>query len=133
MAAAKKAAAAQALEEKDLALGRFKNSLSIGILGLPNVGKSTLFNLLTKSQALAANYPFATKEPNIDTSLDSHVKARNDPLLLFMSKTLTVPLFDGLAALYLVPPCLMSALNGFSSNTNPLSVLLPSLRCVLPF
>ena len=67
MAAAKKAAAASA-EEKDLALGRFKNSLSIGILGLPNVGKSTLFNLLTKSEVLAANYPFATKEPNKDTS-----------------------------------------------------------------
>ena len=67
MAAAKKAAAATVSDEKDLALGRFKNSLSIGILGLPNVGKSSLFNLLTKSQALAANYPFATKEPNKDT------------------------------------------------------------------
>lgn len=39
--------------------------LSIGIVGLPNVGKSTLFNLLTKQQVLAANYPFATIDPNI--------------------------------------------------------------------
>lgn len=51
-------------------------ALQCGIVGLPNVGKSTLFNALTNAKALAANYPFATKDPNVgiitvpDTRLD---------------------------------------------------------------
>ncbi|MDO9380591.1 MAG: redox-regulated ATPase YchF [Nocardioidaceae bacterium] len=40
-------------------------ALSIGIVGLPNAGKSTLFNALTRNDVLAANYPFATIEPNV--------------------------------------------------------------------
>ena len=44
--------------------GRVKSNLKMGILGLPNVGKSSLFNLLTKQAAAAENYPFCTIEPN---------------------------------------------------------------------
>jgi ribosome-binding ATPase len=40
-------------------------ALTLGIVGLPNVGKSTLFNALTKNSVVAANYPFATIEPNV--------------------------------------------------------------------
>jgi len=40
-------------------------ALEVGILGLPNVGKSTLFRALTKVQVEAANYPFCTIDPNI--------------------------------------------------------------------
>lgn len=50
-------------EEKPL-LGRFGTSLKVGIVGLPNVGKSSFFNVLTKSQAASENFPFCTIDPN---------------------------------------------------------------------
>jgi len=45
-------------------IGRFGTSLKCGIVGIPNVGKSTFFNVLTKSQASAENFPFCTIDPN---------------------------------------------------------------------
>lgn len=60
--AAKKGKEAPA--EKIVLFGRPGNNMKMGIVGLPNVGKSTLFNLLGKAQAEAANYPFCTIDPN---------------------------------------------------------------------
>jgi len=52
------------VEEKEVILGRFGTSLKVGIVGVPNVGKSTFFNVLTNSQIAAENFPFCTIDPN---------------------------------------------------------------------
>jgi GTP-binding protein YchF len=63
--------------------------LRLGIVGLPNVGKSTLFNALTSARALVANYPFATIEPN--TGIVQVPDARLDVLAGIVSPERTVP------------------------------------------
>lgn len=68
-------------------------SLTAGIIGLPNVGKSTLFNAITKQNILAANYPFATIDPNIGTVSvpDSRLNALNE---MYDPKSLVATYFE---------------------------------------
>jgi GTP-binding protein YchF len=63
--------------------------LKLGIVGLPNVGKSTLFNALTSANVLAANYPFATKDPNVGRV--NVPDARLDELARIVQPQRTVP------------------------------------------
>ena len=64
-------------------------ALQCGIVGLPNVGKSTLFNALTSGKALAANYPFATKDPNV--GIITVPDARLDKLAELVNPQRTLP------------------------------------------
>src|ERR1700704_2725993 len=64
-------------------------ALEVGIVGLPNVGKSTLFNALTAAGALAANYPFATIDPNV--GVVSVPDARLDVINSFIKTEKIIP------------------------------------------
>ena len=64
-------------------------SLKCGIVGLPNVGKSTLFNALTKSAIAAENYPFCTIEPNVG------IVAVPDVRSMFVRPSLLATVTDG--------------------------------------
>ena len=66
--------------------------MKLGMVGLPNVGKSTLFNALTNAGAESANYPFCTIEPNVgivsvpDERLDKLAEMYNDPIMALIEE-----------------------------------------------
>ncbi|CAG9585625.1 unnamed protein product [Danaus chrysippus] len=64
--------------EKKPLIGRVGTNLKVGIVGVPNVGKSTFFNVLTKSQAAAENFPFCTIDPNENNDVYETFKQKKD-------------------------------------------------------
>ncbi|HEY9013936.1 MAG TPA: GTPase, partial [Gemmatimonadales bacterium] len=104
--------------------------LRLGIVGLPNVGKSTLFNALTSAKALVANYPFATIEPN--TGIVQVPDTRLDTLARIVKPERTVPAaveFVDIAGLVRGASKGEGLGNQFLANIREVDAILHVVRC----
>ncbi len=105
-------------------------ALKSGIVGLPNVGKSTLFNALTSAGALAANYPFATKEPNVGivTVPDERLEVLSDIVKTQKTVPTTVEIVD-IAGLIKGASQGEGLGNQFLANIREVDAILHVIRC----
>ena len=105
-------------------------SLTAGIVGLPNVGKSTLFNAITKKNILAANYPFATIDPNVGvvTVPDKRLEYLNN---LYLPKSLvpTTYEFTDIAGLVKGASSGEGLGNKFLSHIREVDAIVEVVRC----
>ena len=107
-------------------------SLKAGIVGLPNVGKSTLFNAITKQNILAANYPFATIEPNVGTVIVPD--ARVDYLTNLYNPKRSIPTtfeFTDIAGLVKGASTGEGLGNKFLSHIREVDAIVEVVRCFL--
>src|SRR5579859_5485089 len=105
-------------------------SIKAGLVGLPNVGKSTLFNALTKSSVPAENYPFCTIDPHV--AITEVPDERMDKLLKIYQSTKTIPgtvSFVDIAGLVKGAASGEGLGNQFLSHIREVDLILHVLRC----
>ena len=116
--------------DKSRVFGQVKDKMKLGIVGLPNVGKSTLFNSLTKAGAESANYPFCTIDPNVGVVMvpDERLKKLGD---LYNSKKVTPAVIEFVDIAGLVKGASKGEGlgNQFLSNIREVDAIVHVVRC----
>lgn len=105
-------------------------SLTAGIVGLPNVGKSTLFNAITKKNILAANYPFATIDPNVGVVVVPDIRLQNLENLYHPERTIPTSFeFTDIAGLVKGASLGEGLGNKFLSHIREVDAIVEVVRC----